>query len=569
MKRLYVLTGILLGATTLQAQDPEKTSTQLDRTVVVENLYNPDIMNANKINIMPTLEEPQVAKKQIEYATTSHPSGQFGFAPMASFGETPQQADAGRGYFRLGYGNRGNVDSRLSYRFDLGKRDVLNANLAFRGMDGTIDLPAPIGDTEEWKARAYHTQGNLGWAHRFNPVTLSVEADAENQVFNYPYTNQWTFDNTHQHNLLGSLRASVSSNNHDADLRFQAGTGLLYAKQKYAFGYYDEQSSEPYAETIIRSHLQATGDINTRTSVHLHARMDNIMVNPGGDYNKVSLTVVQLNPHLTSEGKWWKVRIGAHIDPLFGNGGSEFSFAPDLYGEYRLARGYSLYLQAGGGRVVNDFRTINRFDPYAEFPVFRDGSEGKGFYSPRHSFHQLDGLLGFKATPLNELSLHLYGGYRITKEQLFSTLVPDYTNERLCYLMHDDANLLHAGASVAYAWKDLLTTRAEVEWSKWESDLTDTYSTLLPELSLRWSAEVHPIRALSIGLTYHYEQRCNDVAGNRPDAINNLGVHACYRLFHWLSLYAQGDNLLNQAYYRHILQPAQGFNVVGGAILEF
>ena len=147
MKKPHILMGILLGTTALQAQEPEKTATQLDRTVVVENLYNPDIMNANKINIMPTLEEPQVAKKQIEYATSTKPSKQFGFAPMVSFGETPQLADAQKGYLRLGYGNRGNVDGRLSYRLDLGKRDELNANLAFHGMDGSSPkstaLPAP------------------------------------------------------------------------------------------------------------------------------------------------------------------------------------------------------------------------------------------------------------------------------------------------------------------------------------------------------------------------------------------------------------------------------------------
>lgn len=568
MKKLHILMGILLGTTALQAQEPEKTATQLDRTVVVENLYNPDIMNANKINIMPTLEEPQVAKKQIEYATSTKPSKQFGFAPMASFGETPQLADAQKGYLRLGYGNRGNVDGRLSYRLDLGKRDELNANLAFHGMDGTIELPEPIGDYEEWNARAYRTTGVIDWTHRFNPVSLSVEADWENQVFNYMNFNQWA-DNTHQHNILGSVNASVSSNDHDADFRFHAGTGVLYAKQKYAFGYYDEQSSEPYAETIIRSHVQVTGDINERTSVHLAAQMDNIMVNPGGNYKDVSLTVPQLNPYLTSEGKQWKARIGAHIDPLFGNGGSEFSFAPDLYGEYHVAKGYSVYLQTGGGRVLNDFRTINRFDPYAEFPVFRDGIENKGFYSPRHSFHQLDGRLGFRATPVNELSLHLYGGYRITKDQLFSTLVPDYSNEHLCYLMQDDANLLYAGASVLYAWKELFTTQAEIEWNKWDSDLTDTYSTLLPELSFRWTAEIHPIKALSIGLSYQYEQRCKDMSDNRPDAVNNLGITASYRLFDWLSLYAQGDNLLNQKYYQHMLQPVQGINVLGGAVLQF
>ena len=162
MKRLYILWGVLAGAATLQAQEPEKTEAQLDRTVVVENLYNPDIMNANKISITPTLEEPQIPKKQIEYDTATKPSARFGFDPMNSFGQLPQLPDAKRGYLRLGYGNRGNADARLSYRFDLGERDEVKANVAFRGMDGEVDLPAGI-KPEEWDARSYRTRtGHTG-----------------------------------------------------------------------------------------------------------------------------------------------------------------------------------------------------------------------------------------------------------------------------------------------------------------------------------------------------------------------------------------------------------------------
>lgn len=560
--------GMLAGASILQAQEPGKNETQLDRTVVVENLYNPNIMNANKINLMPTLEEPQMDKKQIEYATTTKPAAQFSFNPMGNFGATPQQANAKNGYLRLGYGNRGNVDGRLAYRLNPSERDKVNASVIFRGMDGKIALPETIDNTDEWNARTYRTQGSVDWTHRFEPVTLSVNAEGENQVFNYLDFNPWA-DNTHQHNIMGSLKAVVGNNGDDSPLRFVAGTGLLYAKQDYAFGYYDENKSEPYVETIVRTHAQVAGDINERTSIHLTAQMDNILMKPGGDYKKVTHTLLQLNPYLTSEGKQWNAQIGMHLDPLFGNGGTEFSFAPDLYGEYHLTKGYSAYLQIGGGRVVNDFRTINRFAPYANFPIYRDEIHTEGFYSPRHSFHQLDSRLGFKATPLNELALHLYGGYRMTKKQLFSTDAANYNNERLSYLMQDDANLLYAGASAQYTWKDLVTTQADVEWNKWDSDLMNTYRTLMPQLIVRWMADIHPIKALNIGLSYQYEQRCKDNASNRPEAVNNLGLTASYRLYHWLNLYVQGDNLLNQKYYHNILQPAQGFNIVGGAVLEF
>ena len=570
MKKQYILLTCALagGIVALQAQNPEKEDAQLDRTVVVENLYNPDIMNAHKINIMPTLEEPQTVKKQIEYAISAKPSRQFGFVPMDNVGATPEQATANKGYLRMGYGNRGNIDSRLSYRFDLSKRDVLNADLLFRGMNGTIDLPEAVDGTDEWNARTYRTYGSVDWTHRFNPVTLFVEADGENQVFNYlnfyPYA-----DNSHQHNIMGSLKVSVRSNASDADIRYNAGTGLLYAKQKYAFGYYDDSYSESYAETIVRSHAQVSGDINERTHVHIAAQMDNIFAKVGGEYNNVNLTVLRLNPYLTSEGDEWNARIGMHVDPVFGNGGSQFAFAPDLYGEYRVSQGYAAYLSFGGGRELNDFRTVNRFDPYAEYPVYREGNKSDGFYAPRHTFTSLDAQVGFKATPLNELSVQLYGGYQRMQDKLFSVSMSDYTYGNLCRLMQDDANRLYAGLSAQYAWKEFFTSRIEWEWNKWDSDLLDEYTTLTPAMTFQWSANVRPIHKLDVGFSYQFEQRVEGTDGKRSEAVNNLGLTATYSIYDWLSVYLQGDNLLNQKYYQYLMAPAQGFNALIGAVLEF
>lgn len=569
MKRLYILlTGLLIGASCIQAQEPQKNEAQLDRTIVVENLYNPDIMNANKISLLPTLEEPQMNKKQIEYATSTKPAKQFGFAPMSNFGFTPQQSNDKNGYLRVGYGNRGNIDGRLSYRLEWGKRDVVNANINFRGMNGTIRLPESIEETDKWDTRTYHTLGSIDWKHNFNPFTLLVEAEGENQVYNYMNLNPW-INNTHQHNAMGSLKATIKNYNNDDRIRYTVGTGLLYAKQKYAFGYYDNSYTEPYAETIIRSHALVTGVANEHTSIHIAAQMDNIFANPGGRYNQTNQTILQLNPYVTKEGENWKARIGLHVNPLFGNGGADFSLAPDLYGEYSLRPGYTAYLLTGGGHVVNDFRHVNSFDPYAEFPIYKEYKNEVGYYAPKHTFHQLDSRLGFKTTPINELALHLYVGYRITENQLYSTRFTDYNYGDLGRLMQDDANRFYVGASAQYAWKDILTTQVSLEWNKWNSDLLDKYSTLTPATSFQWNANIHLIEHLHVGVNYQFEQYMKDMDGNRPHAKRDLGLTATYCLYDKLSLYATGNNLLNQKYYEYMLQPTQGFNILLGAILNF
>ena len=86
MKRsLYIIGGLALAISMpsgLQAQTTQPKDTTMNRTVVVEQEYNPDIMDASKVNVLPKVEEPTVSKKEVEYATTFFP------APSLSFSRT-------------------------------------------------------------------------------------------------------------------------------------------------------------------------------------------------------------------------------------------------------------------------------------------------------------------------------------------------------------------------------------------------------------------------------------------------------------------------------------------------
>ena len=61
MKRsLYIIGGITLAISMpshLLAQTTQSKDTTMNRTVVVEQEYNPDIMDASKVNVLPKVEE--------------------------------------------------------------------------------------------------------------------------------------------------------------------------------------------------------------------------------------------------------------------------------------------------------------------------------------------------------------------------------------------------------------------------------------------------------------------------------------------------------------------------------
>ena len=132
-----MLVSLSLGA---QAQTQPQDTT-MNRTVVVEQEYNPDIMDASKVNVLPRVEPPTVSKKAVEYDATLMPATHIPAGIMQAYTGKETQAKALPGYVRLGYGNYGNLDVRANYLFSLSPKDRLNLTFTMDGMDGKLDLP--------------------------------------------------------------------------------------------------------------------------------------------------------------------------------------------------------------------------------------------------------------------------------------------------------------------------------------------------------------------------------------------------------------------------------------------
>lgn len=143
MKKIQCIFGtlaLIAFPTWVQAQTQAKDTT-LSRTVVVEQEYNPDIMDASKVNVLPKVTPPTVSKKTVEYDATLVPAGNIPASTMQAYTGAESQDKAQRGYARLGYGNYGNLDARANYLFVLPNSDKLNLNFHMNGMDGKLDIP--------------------------------------------------------------------------------------------------------------------------------------------------------------------------------------------------------------------------------------------------------------------------------------------------------------------------------------------------------------------------------------------------------------------------------------------
>lgn len=146
IQSILIATALSACVFPMQAQVQEQAKdTTVNRTVVVEQEYAPDINDATKINVVPQVTPPTVSKKAVEYDARMVPAAQIPATTMQAYTGQETQPKAAPGYVRLGYGNYGNLDAQANYLFSLSSRDRLNLNFGMDGMNGSLDLP---GETE-------------------------------------------------------------------------------------------------------------------------------------------------------------------------------------------------------------------------------------------------------------------------------------------------------------------------------------------------------------------------------------------------------------------------------------
>ena len=185
MKRIQhiILAGmasVLLPAGLLAQTQPQDST--LSRTVVVEQEYNPDIMDAAKINVVPQVEPPVATKSAVEYDSRLVPAQDIPAATMQAYRGQEAFPKALPGYVRVGYGNYGNLDVRANYLFNLTNRDKLNLTFTMDGMDGSLDLPANAG---KWDSYYYRTHAGIDYRHAFSKMDMNVAGHFDLNNFNF------------------------------------------------------------------------------------------------------------------------------------------------------------------------------------------------------------------------------------------------------------------------------------------------------------------------------------------------------------------------------------------------
>lgn len=545
MKELkYILGGIALIAfpSGILAQTQAKDTT-MNRTVVVEQEYNPDILDASKVNVLPKVEAPAVSKKEVEYDATLAPAGTIPATTMQAYTGKEAQSKALPGYVRLGYGNYGNLDARANYLFALSPKDRLNLTFHMDGMDGKLDLPDNGGN---WNSYFYRSHAALDYTHAFRKVDLNVAGNFGLSNFNFLPGSI----SSKQKFTSGDIHFGVKSTSDDMPLQFRAETNLLLYERQFDINQANAK------EGIVRTKADVTGTISDEQFIGLALDMDNVFYN--ADMLK-NYTSIGLNPYYLFQNDDWKVRLGAHVNLTTGYG-TDWFVAPDFSAQYTFSDSYILYAQAKGGRLQNDFRRMETIDPYASI-----------LYQAQPTYEQLNAAIGFKASPLPNLWLHLYGGYQRLADDLYTvrhaTSLED-TESKNYYFAQGNANNIYAGAEISYSYKDLLSFNLEGIFHSWDADHEQNQLYLKPAFETNARIDIRPISAVAVNIGYQFISREGESSW-KASSVNNLYLGGSYELFKNISIYARANNLLNKSYQYYRGYPVEGINFVGGVSFQF
>lgn len=542
IQSILIATALSACICSMQAQAQEQAKdTTVNRTVVVEQEYAPDIADAPKINVVPQVTPPTVSKKAVEYDATLKPATQIPATTMQAYTGQENQPKATPGYVRLGYGNYGNLDAQANYLFSPSPRDRLNLNFGMEGMNGSLDLPAESG---EWDAFYYRTRASIDYLHNFSKVDLNVAGRFGLSNFNL----RPALPGNKQKFTSGDFHVGVRSTDDEMPFRFSAETNLLLYQRQHDLPHNDLQ------ETLIRTKAEVTGDISDGQSISIALAMDNALYQHTDFENYTSL---DMNPYYLLQNDDWMLRLGAHVDLAFGFG-KTFRAAPDVYAQYNFADSYLLYAQAKGGKLQNDFRRLETICPYGKLTGQTDAT-----------YEQLNAALGLKASPVTGLWMNIYGGY----QNLKNDLVQGFDGQDLLLYGQNTSNF-YFGAEVSYSYKDIFAIAASGTYRNWDTkkDEANPYADAAlrfkPALEADLHADIRPISPLLFKLGYQHIAR-QKTEGTTVDAVSNLYAGLEYKLFKGISIYARANNLLNQKYQYYWGCPAEGINFVGGVSFCF
>ena len=579
-KNIFAVILGLLSTFGMHAQALKDTT--LTRQLELQREFNPTLQDANKINSLPAVREPQVTKANTDFAAwTARATPPLEIAlPQPGKIMTDIPFSTQKGYLKLNAGNYANIDGALGYRFLDSENDKLNFMFLHNSSNGDLEYNQNVSPRKV-NLKYMDNFAKLNFKHIFEASEFDIYGSYLNSQFNY-YGNNFGAPRLHdnKNQMLGvfNLRASLH-NTQSESINYNGSFNYHYFTTKYGRTLTDESLNGNQIEAKIDLNKSFLGGDNLLgikgdfTGVFY----DKIAPNEG---SKISnFLMLDANPYIHFEGFNWKMRLGANVDFVFDDENS-FYVTPNVALSLMMTENSSLYINAIGGIDKNTY-----LEMYRESRYLLPNTIVKHSYTP----YAIDG--GAKIGAIGGFRIDLFGGYKKTKDEHFLVLQSDYPFESSVpnldwtyqeFLLPVLGELTHShigGRIHSNIWSPL-DVSLEVKKNFYSVEKikglkftpTELKAWNKPGLEVDIDATFSATNQLKIMLGYYFANDRWTIADGESVKmynINDLSAGAIYNISPMFSINLKANNLLNQSYDMWYGHPAQGINVMGGFTFKF
>ena len=581
---------------------------RLTREMTLEREYDPTIQDANKINRLPEVREPEIVRRTIEYSPFTksvNPEKEIMMLPSGDF-MTEIPTNQRRGYFNFGGGMFMNLNGDLGYHFLNDEKDKLNFYFSHRSTNGNVEyLQFP---EVKQKAVLNDNLAVLEYNHYFNPSIFRLGGSFGYTQFNY-YGLPSFFTSpvdpidsladrtTKQGNQTINAYAGIQSKVHTS-IGYLLDIEFLRFTQKYGLAN-DLEGVWENRYTFQAGLSSKIGDGSRRAGLAGKLNIFNYeyplypYASLLGNTENMEVTVT---PYYQLAGDNWNVQLGANLMVITGDS-SKLFVSPNILLEAEVADKTVFYANAGGEIQSNDAYSLSRQNRYMNYarPT-----------SPSRTW--LDAMLGIRTGVVPNVWFDVFVGYKITENEMF--LVPDAgdllqvfsvlssshspssadTRFRSYYTtFQPDASLFRAGATLKYKYRNIVDFSVKGVYNNWafragdgmvsgNFDIIKPYGR--PAIELNVDLTIRPINPLALTFNYYlgsdrytiYRSIDTGFISDKDiklNDINDLNFMASWNFNQTFGAYLKLNNLLFQKQELWHAYPMQGFNAMAGINLNF
>lgn len=579
VKTLCVLT-MLAVAGTIQAQEDN-----LKRELTLEREYDPSVQDANKINTLPEVKQPDIKKTAIEYATQTVPTDPKTEISILPSGKimTDILYNKHRGYFNVGVATNLNINGDFGYHILNTKHDKLN--LFFSHRSSSDERTFLQEDDLKQDVHMNDNLGGLNYQHHFGKSELKLGVRYGYSSFNY-----FGFNDSLQ--IAEPVRFSKDTKQVNQQIGFNAGIeseegaalGYLldfdYINFSHKYGLVEDIDGIKENTIGVKAGMNALFGGNQSIGVLGKLEYLNYSLPTGiEDLEFENHAEITLTPYYTVEGDIWKIKLGANV--MFVTGKHDKLFAsPNIKADVTVADKTVLYLDADGKLESNSAYELSLRNRYVN-----------PWEDVRPSRTWLDGKVGLKSGVAPGFWFDVFAGYKATDEDVLFSQIIEHN-----YINYSKANYFNtknffAGATLKYDYQDQIEFTLQGVFNNWtvnEEKESGNFTGKIPafgrpKAEITSTIDVRPIDKLTISAKYYLATgreglfeapyvglvEMYNKTISKMDNINELNVTGLYAVTSNVGVYGQLNNLLFQKYDLYYGYPTQGFNVMVGVNINF